>query len=215
MSVNGIEFRPALPADADAATPLIYSSGPDVCEYIFKDIDKGSAENFLYFAFKRGGGETGYTNHVCVIYKGEIVGIGAIWSGKNGLQNLLADARKIIAFYGMLKGIGVLIRGLKSEMLIRPPKKNEYALGHLGIDKNLRGKGIGTKLIHYLLEQITLTSNENVILDVSFKNPDAEKLYEKLGFEITGSKLSTLKRAKFKIEVPSHYRMELRHSDKQ
>jgi ribosomal protein S18 acetylase RimI-like enzyme len=208
MTEEKIVFRPAISADADAVTALIYSSGPDVCEYIFKDKVKGSAEKFLHFAFQNAGGETGYTNHVCAIYLGKIVGIGAIWSGKNGLAFLLADVKKIISFFGIVKGIGVLIRGLKSEFLIRPPKKNEYAVGHLGIKTELRGKGIGTELIQYLMNKVPLNPNEKIILDVSFINPKAKKLYEKLGFVVTGTQYSSLKRKEFAIEVPHHYRME-------
>ncbi len=211
MLEEGILFRPATLADADAVTPFIYSSGPDVCEYIFKDKKKGGAEEFLHFAFQKVGGETGYTNHVCAIHQGEIVGVGAIWSGKNGLGFLLADIRKIFSFFGLWKGLVVLFRGLKSEMLIRPPKKNEYALGHLGIRTALRGKGIGTALIEHLIEKTPLHPSDKVVLDVSFINPNAKKLYEKLGFVVTRTQHSNLKRRKFKIEVPHHYRMELRN----
>lgn len=203
-----LQFRPATPADVNEAIPLIYASGPDVCEYIFKDLKKGSAEKFLHYAFQKSGGETSYTNHICATIGGKVVGIGAIWSGKDNLKFMLREIRNIFGFYGFFRGIGVLIRGLKSEFLMPPPKSNEYTLGHLGIDASLRGKGVGTLLIQHLMNQVNLNSTEKIILYVSFINPKAQKLYERLGFVVTKTNQSNLKRSKLGIEVPGHYRME-------
>ncbi len=209
MPQTTIHFRPATSADVNEAVPLIYSSGPDAFEYIFKDLKKGNAEQFLRFAFQKKGGELGYGNHVCATINGKVVGIGAIWSGKKSLRFMLSDIQKIIAFYGIFKCIAVLLRGLKLEMLIHPPKKKEFALGHLGIDASTRGKGIGTKLIEFLMTSVSIQSNEKIVLDVSFINPKAQKLYEKLGFKVTKTNHSNLERKQYNIKVPSHYRMEL------
>ncbi|MCB0540823.1 MAG: GNAT family N-acetyltransferase, partial [Bacteroidetes bacterium] len=66
MANNQISFRAATPLDVETAVPLIYSSGPDVCEYIFYDKQKGGAQAFFAYAFTRAGGELGYDNHTCI-----------------------------------------------------------------------------------------------------------------------------------------------------
>ena len=207
-SKNNISFRQATPSDVAQAVPLIYSSGPDVCEYMFFDAKKGSAQNFLAYGFTKSGGELGYDNHTCILIDNKVVGIGAIWNGKKTFSFMLADIKKIFSFFGFFKGLMILIRALKVELLIHPPKKKEWALAHLGIDPAFIGKGLGTKLIDYLISNAPIQKDEKVILDVSFINPKAQKLYERLGFKVTKKNESNLQRQKHNIKVPGHYRME-------
>ncbi|MEZ5003076.1 MAG: GNAT family N-acetyltransferase [Chitinophagales bacterium] len=208
MSDHRITFRQATALDVAEAVPLIYSSGPDVCEYIFYTAQKGGAQAFFAYAFTRAGGELGYDNHTCILRDGKVVGIGAIWSGRKTFRFMLADIKKILLFFGLIKGIGVLIRALKAELLIQPPKKKEWALAHLGIDPVLTGKGLGSQLINHLMNAVPIQKNEKVVLDVSYINPKAQKLYERLGFKVTRSRSSALTRKKYNIKVPGHHRME-------
>ncbi|MEZ5021817.1 MAG: GNAT family N-acetyltransferase [Chitinophagales bacterium] len=207
-SNNQITFRKATPSDVAQAVPLIYSSGPDVCEFMFYDAKKGSAQNFFAYGFTRSGGELGYDNHTCILIDNKVVGIGAIWNGKKTFSFMLADIKKIFAFFGFFKGLMILFRALKVEMLIPPPKKKEWVIAHLAIDSTITGKGLGTKLIHYLIDSVSIKPDEKTILDVSFINPKAQKLYERLGFKVTKKKESKLQRKKYNVKVPGHYRME-------
>ena len=203
-----ISFRKATQNDVDLAVPLIYSSGSAVCEYMLHDAQKGPAQNFLKYAFVKAGGESGYDNHICIAINNEVVGVGAIWSGKKSAVFMWSEIKKVMSYYGFIRGIKVLIRGLRVEMLIRPPKKNEWALAHLGIHPKGQGIGLGTKLINHLIEQVSIASNEKVILDVSFINPKAQKLYERLGFKVSRKNSSKLHRKKLNVKVPGHNRME-------
>ena len=98
-------------------------------------------------------------------------------------------------------------RGLQVEGLIKLPKKKEIVLGHLGIQEEMRGKGLGTKLIDALMEQATRDAESRFILDVSEENPRAKALYDRLGFVVTKKNKSTLKN-KYS-HVATHFRMEL------
>ncbi|NUM49443.1 MAG: GNAT family N-acetyltransferase, partial [Anaerolineales bacterium] len=77
-----LHFRVATPADTEAAIPLIYSSGPAAFDYVFKHPARGTALDFLRHAFADGAGEFGYRNHTIVETGGQIVGIGACFSGR-------------------------------------------------------------------------------------------------------------------------------------
>jgi ribosomal protein S18 acetylase RimI-like enzyme len=207
-----ITFRPAEIKDVEEAVPLIFSSGPDAFTYIFADGRKGSAQEFLKYAFVRKGGEMGFTNHLVVERDGELAGIGAGWSGRRTTGFTLRIARKILGFYGLIRGLGVMIRGLKFEGMVRPPRGREYAIAHLGVQERMRSSGLGEKLILELIRRSYASDPSNFILDVSDINPRAKVLYERMGFQTTRHKASKLKRiikGQSPVTVPGHSRMML------
>lgn len=201
-----IKLRPSTPKDLEQAIPLMYSSGPDVFEYVFKN-EQVNALDFLRYAFPIKGGEFAYDNHYALCQDDEIVGMGAIYSAKRASSFLLKDILKIIRFYKW-KALPVLIKGLRVEQIMKPPKKNEIAIAYLGINPEHQGRGLGTQLIKLLKEQIDKNENEYYILDVSEENPRAKALYDRLGFKVT--KYNTTKLKNQYSYVPNHYRMELK-----
>ena len=56
----------------------------------------------------------------------------------------------------------------------------EVEIEFLSTHPDLRGKGIGTQLIRYVCDNL---SYEFCVLDVYSKNPNAKRLYERLGFK--------------------------------
>lgn len=52
------------------------------------------------------------------------------------------------------------------------------------VDSSARGEGIGTKLILHIEKYAKKSGYTSLWLDVSFENPKAKKLYEKLGFTL-------------------------------
>jgi len=185
--VTQITFRPAETDDVEAAVPLIYSSGPEAFNYVFTD----KAQEFLKYAFQDGAGEFGYRNHVVGILNGEIVCAGAGFTGETTLAFTIAAARQILSFYGV-NGIGVIIRGLRIEQIIKPPSNTLYVVAHLGVKPELRGQGIGTQLVTHLLSEQFITGIKMAALDVAVTNPRAQALYERMGFTTTETIKSSL-----------------------
>jgi ribosomal protein S18 acetylase RimI-like enzyme len=99
-----------------------------------------------------------------------------------------------------------VLRGLRTEAVIRPPSPGEYYIGHLGVDPACRGQGIGAALVHHLLDRAKDSGMPRAVLDVALNNPRAEALYKRLGFQVTAERPSTLRRAGG--FVPGHRRME-------
>ena len=203
MKQPNLKLIPSKPEDVDKAVKYIYSSGPAAFEYVFQNANV-KAKDILRYAFIREGGEFSYDNHYSLFYNDELVGIGSAFDAKKSSQFTTADALKILKYY-RLNSIPIMMRGLKIEKIIKFPKSGEVALAHLGIESELRGKGLGTFLIKELMN---LYDNEQVtfVLDVSEENPKAQSLYEKLGFRITSKNESNLKN-KYSY-VANHYRME-------
>jgi ribosomal protein S18 acetylase RimI-like enzyme len=60
----------------------------------------------------------------------------------------------------------------------------EYYIDCISVAENMRGKGIGKQLIDALAERLATTRHTRIGLLVSMENPDAERLYTRLGFRI-------------------------------
>ena len=200
-----IGFRPAMPADADVAVPLIYSSGPAAFDYVF---GAGTAQAFLRHAFASEAGEFSYRTHEVALLRGHVAAVGAAFDGSAALAFTLAAARQILGFYGFFEGLGVIVRGLRTESVIRPPKANELYLAHLGVLPALRGAGIGTRLVEALLQRRDAGRHDVVALDVAVTTPRAEALYERLGFGVVALRRSRL--GNRDGAVADHRRMTLR-----
>jgi ribosomal protein S18 acetylase RimI-like enzyme len=202
--VDEVAFRPASPADVVAAVPLIYSSGPATFDYVF---GRNRVSAFLRRAFEADEGEFSHRTHQVAVALGQVAAIGAAYDGRRMLAFTLAAARQILAFYGLIRGFGVIVRGLRVEAVIRPPKTRELYLAHLGVAPSLRGSGIGSRLVHRLLEQRDPKRHDHVTLDVATTNPRAEALYSRLGFRVTMLRRSRL--ANGEAVVADHRRMTL------
>jgi ribosomal protein S18 acetylase RimI-like enzyme len=190
-----IAFRPCNADDADAAVPLIISSGPAAFDYIFADRSPEQTSPFVARAFRDDGMELGHSVHTAMLLEGHLAAVGALWHAGNALPFMLAGARQIYRHYGPVAGTRVVLRGLRMETVVKPPRKGVAYLGHFGVAPELRGQGLGTLLIHHLIEQARSQGFTVVALDVSSGNPRAQKLYEQLGFAVKKTNAADYRRA--------------------
>ncbi len=202
-----LSFRLARPEDADAAVPLIYSSGPAVIEYIFNARRPGEALECMHRGFVKNCGELGHAIHTVAEIDDKVVGVGTSYGASAIPGFMLAGTRNIFAFYGPFHAMGVLRRALQSERLIKPPKGDVHYVAHIGVSPSHWGKGIGARIVEHLLAEGRSLGRSAAALDVSALNPRAQALYERLGFTVTAECISTLRNDE--VVVPDHRRMEL------
>jgi ribosomal protein S18 acetylase RimI-like enzyme len=186
-----LKFRPAEPRDADQTVPLIYSSGPAAFDFVFKRAGLGAGD-FLHAAFTDGGGMFGYHRHWVGEVAGKVVAAGTGYSGELNLRNALTATRQILLCYGPVSTVPVLLNGLRLEKIIQPPPKKTFYLAHLGVAEGVRGEGIGTRLVEHLLKLGRSAGFDLAALDVAATNPQAQSLYERLGFSVVEERVSTL-----------------------
>jgi ribosomal protein S18 acetylase RimI-like enzyme len=203
-------FRAATPADVADAVPLIYSSGPAAFDYVFNVGGRKGAQEFLCFAYLKGGGEFGWRAHRVAEMAGQIAAAGAAFDGRDVLRFTIANALQIFGFYGPIQAWGVMVRGLRTEAIIRPPRADEYYLCHVGVREALRGRGIGASFMRDLLQGLDTRRHRCATLDVAVTNPRAQLLYERLGFVVQALRPSTLRNRRGR--VADHYRMRLQPS---
>jgi ribosomal protein S18 acetylase RimI-like enzyme len=169
-----------------------------------------SALAFLRRAFLDGSGEFGYRNHVVGVDHDVCVAVGAVWSGASNFAFMFAAVRQILGCYGPLAGPGVMARGLRIESVIPPPPRACCYVGHLGVQPQLRSRGIGEALTRHLLARGRARGWTSAALDVAVTNPRAQALYERIGFVVARERTSRLANAV--ARVSNHRRMELRLS---
>ena len=64
----------------------------------------------------------------------------------------------------------------------------EYYIDALGVAQNMQGKGIGAKLLQFLIDNYVIKNKKTLGLLVDLENTNAKKLYVKLGFKCIGRK---------------------------
>jgi ribosomal protein S18 acetylase RimI-like enzyme len=86
--------------------------------------------------------------------------------------------RKYLSYFKSLR-VGIMLELLSAQELL----KNELYIDSISIKKELRGLGLGTKLLNYA-ENCARTKEFNIIsLYVSNRNIKAITLYETLGYQ--------------------------------
>lgn len=201
-----LQFRQATLGDVLPVVPLIHSSGPAAFDYVFAVPGHGDAQAFLRQAFIDGAGEFGWRNHVVGELDGAVVAVGAGFGGDTKWSFTLAAARQILGHYGWRHASGTIVRGLRVEAVIPPPAGAMHYLAHLAVAPAWQGQGIGQALIGHLLAQARVLGRQQIVLDVATSNPAAERLYARLGFNVTGERSSRLANAQGR--VPDHRRMQ-------
>mgnify|MGYP000727984813 CR=1 FL=1 len=207
-----MNIRPAKPQDAEQIFNLIYSSGPNAFDFVFSENDTLESKDFLRSTFETNLGTFSHQTHFVVEDPSldsnrNIVASLMVKSKDQLTRHMLGDMRAILKFYGLFSALKVMIRGLKVETMIKPPVKGRLYVGHLGVSPSLQGQGIGKLMIQKAEELAKDKDLSHLSLDVSLQNPNAERLYQKLGFEVKA--LNPFKYNKHgSPKVPDHHYME-------
>lgn len=120
-------------------------------------------------------------NFYFAVYNNNICGMAACTNGK---ETTIRFSRKDLTKHlGLYKGV------IASIVLKREIEKHSYpfeldvncgSAEFITTDKNFRGTGIASKLLHHIIEH---TDYDFYVLEVADTNYPAVKLYEKTGFE--------------------------------
>ncbi|MEY8861091.1 GNAT family N-acetyltransferase [Tenacibaculum singaporense] len=67
-------------------------------------------------------------------------------------------------------------------------QSGEYYIDCIGVNPSHQGKGIGSRILSFLIDEYVHKKKKTLGLLVDKENPNAKKLYLKLGFKIVGEK---------------------------
>jgi ribosomal protein S18 acetylase RimI-like enzyme len=160
-----LRFRPAVAGDVAQAVPLMYSAGPEGFEYVFTQ-GRRSALDYLRYAFADGAGVFGHRNHTVVEQDGSVVGIGAFYSGVEYNQLSQGTLLQILRFYNF-SCLPVLRRAMQTTHWMPPPGRRTLYVANLGVAPEMRGQGIGARLLHEQMKHARNTRKAQFALDVA------------------------------------------------
>ncbi len=201
-----MEIRKAKKNDVGAIAELMYSSGAEVYDFVYK-INNKTALDYIRFEYTSGRGFCGYKNVTVALKDGEVIATGCFYDGKVYGKLILGAVINMLMFYGPFKFKEILNRSKHTGSVMKRPRETELYLSNFGVSEKCRGQGVGTAMLNKKIAEAKKTNYKKFILDVSDKNPRAEALYAKHGMIVTKIKKFTGQRDG--IEYSNAKQMEL------
>ena len=178
-------LRPAALEDAEAVAPLLYAADQEVWDFIFAH-GGATATAYLADAFRQGTGLWGPKTCSAAVLDERVVGVAAAWIPAEYPALERQTSRHIRGYYGPLSAAQVVFRSLLVGTCMPPPKGDVAYLAALGVADDLRGRGIGTALVTQVMAEARAQGLSSLTLDVSAARPQAQRLYERMGFVVAG-----------------------------
>ena len=189
-SLKNLEIRPAGKTDQGPIAELMYSSGWDIYDYIHTKADRNHALDYIRSEFSSGRGLCSWKLLTVAVLDGQVVGTGTFYD-REGYKSMSSQSLLAMMTYYKFGFVPHLRRAMDTTKLVRPPKPDELYLANFGVAPELRGTGIGTRLLQHKIDEARQQGYRTVALDVATHNPKAEALYSRLGFAVTRSKSMT------------------------
>lgn len=165
----------------DIATYLLLAMEDIVYKFIGEE-NYNKAKEFLLHFIEKENNQYSYQNCYVVEEDNEIVAAVNIYDGAK-----LHLLREPIAQY-------VRTHYNKNFNPEDETQKGEFYIDTLGVSPKCQGKGIGSKLLQFLIDEYVTKKHKTLGLLVDEVNPNAKKLYLKLGFKSVGVKTLVGKR---------------------
>lgn len=160
-------IRPATPTDASAVAPLMFQAMEEIVYKMIGKDHKEEAIALLQKLFEQEDNQYSYKNAWLYEENNTVIGSIIAYDGAY-LHRLRAP---VLALIRSSYGIDIVLEDETNE--------GELYIDTLSVLPTAQGKGIGSKLITHLKKVAT----QPIGLLVDVQNPQAERLYSRLGFE--------------------------------
>lgn len=172
-------IRKAKTEDAKEIAPFMMLAMKDI---VFQFIGENSSEKatlFLETLIGEKANQYSFENCWIAENEGKIIAAANIYDGSK-LQELRTPVAAIIK--------SLFNRDFNPE---DETQEGEFYIDCVGVGLEQQGKGIGSKIFQFLIDEYVYNRNKTIGLLVDKDNPNAKRLYLKLGFEIMGEKTLT------------------------
>ena len=177
-----MKIRKAYPEDAKAiATYLLLAMEDIVYQFIGEKSIEKATRLLTHLAGCRAN-QYSYENCWVIELDNEVVAVAVVYDGAF-LQSLRAPVARAIQ--------SMFNRDFNPE---NETEAGEYYIDCIGVSSQFQGKGLGSKLLCFLIDEYVNQRNGTLGLLVDQANPNARKLYIKLGFKVVGEKTLAGKR---------------------
>ena len=199
-----MEIRLAQADDRGPLAEIMYSTGRELYDFAF-NLGDLTAQDYINFEYLAGGGFCGHRNLTVAVEENRVVGTVGLYDRQSFGRLSRGAIGNVVRFYGWVNALTVLRRMTHVGSILSKPDRGELYLSNLGVRRDRRGRGIGSALIDLKRKEARARGYRKLALDVADTNPGAEKLYRRIGFEVTGKKVFTGARTGF----PDYKKMEL------
>lgn len=198
--------------DAPAVAELIYSSGPDVFEYMF---GHGSlpAIDVIKRTFKKGRGFLGARAHFVVedMATRQVVAVISSYDKLQYIKLAIFTVRDLFQVYPGYEAVSVLRRCFKIQSRVKSPGFFSLYFANIGVHQDFQSLGIGSMMFDEIRHLARYKFIRAYIGDVSVENHGARRLYEKvLGFrpEFVADFPGTTVKSVFRMNRPARLQPE-------
>lgn len=169
-------IRKAYIEDSPAITTYILLAMGDIIYQFIGEKDETKAKECMLHFVEQLGNQYSYTNCWVLEDEGEIIAAACVYDGAK-LTMLRAP---VLAYLKKEFNRTFTVKDETGE--------GEFYLDCLGVDPKHQGKGSGSKMLLFLVEEYVKKQHLALGLLVDENNPDAKRLYLKLGFGVVGVK---------------------------
>lgn len=178
---DAIIIREAKP---DLEEGLVFAQFFDeASEGFFKKMLGTKIYEIIADAFVKSNNEYSFENAMMIEYNSKIVGMvsGYTYAEKEGFK------KKILSQFPGGAKLRIMMFSVVGKVLSRflgPHGKEDYYLQSIAVSSQMRGKGLGQRLMKHSSKIAIKKGSKTLSLDVSSKNENAIKSYNKFGMEI-------------------------------
>ncbi len=170
-------IRKAEASDYKAISKCLMLAMEDIFYAFIGNNSNEKAIDFLEQLVQQKGNQYSYENCWVAISENEIVGAGLVYDGAKLHQLREPVAQEIKKVFG---------NDFNPE---DETQAGEFYIDCVGVYPDQQGKGIGSAIFKFLIEEYVQKKKQNLGLLVEKNNPSAKNLYLKLGFEVIGDKM--------------------------
>jgi len=175
-------IRKAKSGESEHITPLILLAMEDIVYRFIGESSPEKATEFLLSLIKEENNQYSWQHCWVAESEGVIIAAALVYDGGRLHEFRAPVARRIKEMFN---------RSFHPE---DETQAGEYYIDSVGVDGSQQGKGVGTKLFSFLIDEYVHKDKQTLGLLVDKENPAAKKLYLKLGFQVVGEKTLTNKR---------------------
>lgn len=169
-------IRQAQAQESTQVASLILLAMEDIIYHFIGEESKEKAIQFLASLVEEKGNQYSFENSWVVESEGKLVAATMVYDGAQ-----LEVLRKPV-----LNRIKTMFD--RDFMPEDETQAGEFYIDCIGVDPNQQGKGLGSKILLFLVEEYVEKRGSALGLLVDKDNPHAKKLYLKLGFKVVGEK---------------------------
>jgi ribosomal protein S18 acetylase RimI-like enzyme len=185
-------IRPACQQDISLLAELIYASGSQVLESVFRFNNQHNPQDFLLSALQYKEGQYGFANHWLALKNDKILAVVCAWHTELNSDFHQATVNSVVEYFGLEHSIDVIARSQVVKHFIPTPQPHEWCIGHLAVLPKYQRQGVASQLLQFMGELALQKGKSTLSLDVSQDNHSAIQFYQQLGFNIvTTSELTT------------------------